>query len=168
MSVPYWRKIEYTDDGCSLYQCLMCYRSWEGRSSPGYCEEHEYHADWHFCPYCSTKWLGPIRNDWGNTNMLGPRRLRIQKAEDYEAFGYPHKHLEGRRYWLISGPNKRVSLTYNAVQVLHYCRTWLREHDDTPYTLSIGPVPGPSSWHWRDESSTVGRCWAQTGRKQNE
>ncbi len=28
---PYYRYIDYTDDGCSLYQCLACKGKWEAR-----------------------------------------------------------------------------------------------------------------------------------------
>ncbi len=36
MSLPKWRYVRYTDDGCAAYQCLNCYKQWEGRSEPGY------------------------------------------------------------------------------------------------------------------------------------
>ena len=50
MSTPKWREVEYSDDGCCYYQCLMCYQTWEGRSSPEY--------GCNFCPYCGIKWMG--------------------------------------------------------------------------------------------------------------
>ncbi len=48
MSIPKYRYVEYTDDGCGLSQCLNCYQTWEGRGTHG----------WAFCPYCGTKWEG--------------------------------------------------------------------------------------------------------------
>ncbi len=39
--VPYWRCVRYTDDGCSLYQCLACKNEWEGRSAPGWYDVYE-------------------------------------------------------------------------------------------------------------------------------
>lgn len=48
MSIPKYRYMEYTDDGCCLYQCLNCYNEWESRTDPEY--------GWHWCPYCGIKW----------------------------------------------------------------------------------------------------------------
>lgn len=112
-AVPYWRYVEYTDDGCSRYQCLNCKEIWEGRDSPGYvdgyeeCNEAEaisgytrdgikhwykyrdepvYHPDQRYCGYCGITWEGPIRREPDNQRMLGERRLRIQRAmETYTA-----------------------------------------------------------------------------------
>ena len=33
--LPYWRYVEYTDDGCATYECLSCKSRWEGRGAPG-------------------------------------------------------------------------------------------------------------------------------------
>lgn len=49
MSIPFYRQMRYTDDGCSCYQCLNCYRVWEGRDDP-----KDY--GWRFCPFCSVRW----------------------------------------------------------------------------------------------------------------
>lgn len=56
MSIPKWRKVEYSDDGCSIYECLSCYKKWEARTDPE-------HAEWKLCPYCGTKWVGHIDSD---------------------------------------------------------------------------------------------------------
>jgi len=42
-----WRNVQYTDDGCNVYQCLQCQYEWEARTSPDL-----------FCPHCGTKWIG--------------------------------------------------------------------------------------------------------------
>lgn len=77
-----WRYIRYTDDGCAAYQCLNCYERWEGRSSPGYHYEGQYHVNWRFCPYCGIEWNGPILEaTYDNERMLGERRLRREKLE---------------------------------------------------------------------------------------
>lgn len=77
-----WRYLRYTDDGCSAYQCLNCYRQWEGRSTLGFHQGGEYHAIWRFCPYCGIEWNGPIREaSYDNKRMLGERRLRRKKLE---------------------------------------------------------------------------------------
>jgi hypothetical protein len=51
MSIPFWRYQDYTDDGCSIYECLNCYNSWEARTSPK-------HSEWKFCPCCGCEWDG--------------------------------------------------------------------------------------------------------------
>lgn len=61
MAIPYWREVRYTDDGCSIYECLNCYNSWESRSPPW----NEYKGIrsarggiWRLCPICGCHWLG--------------------------------------------------------------------------------------------------------------
>lgn len=46
MGIPFYRTVNYTDEGCSIGQCLSCYLTWEGRGS----------HDWAYCPYCGVKW----------------------------------------------------------------------------------------------------------------
>jgi hypothetical protein len=45
---------DYTDDGCSLYECLLCHEKWEDRRSTG----------WKFCSFCGTKWESEVRQKW--------------------------------------------------------------------------------------------------------
>ena len=47
-TVPYYRVVRYTDDGCSLYQCLACKGGWEARG----------HGGWNYCCGCGIKFLG--------------------------------------------------------------------------------------------------------------
>ena len=78
MSICRWRKIEYTDDGCTLYECLHCYQRFEGRFFLG---------DWKFCPYCGAEWKG--EHEWlfydDAYNIIEPARMReerhVSKAE---------------------------------------------------------------------------------------
>jgi len=49
MSISMWFVKDYTDDGCSIYQCLNCYNVWESRTSPKY-------AKWKYCPVCGIEW----------------------------------------------------------------------------------------------------------------
>jgi len=49
MSIPFWRNVGYTNDGCSLTECLTCYNRWELRSNMSH---------WKYCPFCGTIWLG--------------------------------------------------------------------------------------------------------------
>lgn len=109
--VPFWRKVRYTDDGCTLYQCLNCKHSWESRTEPGWLNHHdriegpdpkgggikdsdgtvyhyalkdepEYNIVWRYCPYCSVEWKGPIRCDHDNEYMRGDKRLVRDRATD--------------------------------------------------------------------------------------
>lgn len=85
MSINYWRYVEYTDDGCSLYQCLSCYETWESRTSPGYFGvDDDYLAHWKFCPYCGTQWAGMWTTSFSRHHeghrQLGRRRHRIAEA----------------------------------------------------------------------------------------
>jgi len=76
MSIPKWRYVEYTDDGCTVYQCLSCYDSIEGRFSP---------ADWKFCPYCGVEWEG--EHKWliydDNYKIIAPARRNPDRVIKY-------------------------------------------------------------------------------------
>jgi hypothetical protein len=79
-----WRSVEYTDDGCTEYQCLSCKTSWEARTSPE-------HAHWRFCPVCGIQWTGQLpdndaacdrawwrrRQYWTSQNAERSRRLHL-------------------------------------------------------------------------------------------
>lgn len=43
-----FRKVKYTDDGCSVYSCCWCDQQIEIRSNPDY---------WNFCPGCGKSWF---------------------------------------------------------------------------------------------------------------
>jgi DNA-directed RNA polymerase subunit RPC12/RpoP len=79
MPVKRWRSIEYTYDGCARYQCLQCYKTWEGRTSP---ETYE----WKFCPYCGILWEG--------------RQDCLQHGEKYWSLLGWHRYTPAF-YWLI-------------------------------------------------------------------
>jgi len=66
MSIPFWRNKNYTDDGCSIYQCLSCYGTWEARTPP---ERKGYNSGFIYCPCCGIKWKGEIEQkeeEWRN------------------------------------------------------------------------------------------------------
>ena len=44
LGIPYWRHVDWSDDGCSLFQCLNCKNGWEARTDPG--------AEWLEEKYC--------------------------------------------------------------------------------------------------------------------
>ena len=104
MSIPRWRYVNYTDDGCAVFQCLACKGQWEGRSEPGWFDCYEevpeptedsftvlvgeekkprhtrkrdtpiYKPVWRFCPLCGCEWEGPIECSDDNERMFGPKR----------------------------------------------------------------------------------------------
>lgn len=80
MPVPRWRSVRYTDDGCYLFQCLTCYKMWEGRTEPGYTCDGVYHADWKHCPYCGVVWTH--KQPGYDDRSLGTRRQRILEAQE--------------------------------------------------------------------------------------
>lgn len=47
MPIPFVLNREYTDDGCSRYECLSCHESWEGRT-----------GGFRFCPFCGIQFQG--------------------------------------------------------------------------------------------------------------
>ena len=55
MSINLWRYVLYTQDGCADYQCLMCYNSWESRTTPGYTDRWDkpgaYYPTFIYCPF---------------------------------------------------------------------------------------------------------------------
>lgn len=125
MSVPHWRYVHYTDDGCAIYQCLNCYNKWESRTAPGWynpfmgvdepvegCmsftqgdtikyyvkrDEPLYQEGWKFCPHCACEWDGAIVPDCDNDRMLQGRRLRVYRLER----DLPYRSSESDWYWVI-------------------------------------------------------------------
>tara|TARA_Y100000310_G_scaffold307018_1_gene348723 strand:- start:24205 stop:24690 length:486 start_codon:yes stop_codon:yes gene_type:complete len=61
MSIPYWRVVYHSDDGCTVFGCLNCYNTWESRTPP---IPHDWYGNvkekeiWKYCPYCATEWKG--------------------------------------------------------------------------------------------------------------
>ena len=107
MSIPKWRHVEYTDDGCNVYQCLSCYDSIEGRFSPSY---------WKFCPYCGVEWAG--EHKWliydDDYKIIEPARRRedrqvpsgnitwnieLQELSLYRGDDGTYKSLSEREQW---------------------------------------------------------------------
>lgn len=86
MSIPYWREVQYTDDGCSVYQCLTCYSKWEARSAPWWSEDGQKPVGkkgiWNLCPVCGVEWVGQI----------------IPKEKKYFKYYQPYGRKTGRLY----------------------------------------------------------------------
>lgn len=78
------RTIEYTDDGCTAYECLACNARWEGRSKPG-----------PFCSYCGIKFE---KHQEENANKAGYKYWIAQHNHDVLK-----RHLEEDAHWVIEG-----------------------------------------------------------------
>jgi len=71
MSIPFWRAVDYSDDGCYIYECLNCYRGWEARTNPKY-------SEWSFCPCCGCKWEG--QKEWDQNEKYDKCRNPSENA----------------------------------------------------------------------------------------
>ena len=77
MPIPVFRIVEYTDDGCELYECLNCSTRFEIRISP----------IWKFCPSCGVEFTDHLmdyrekkyRDDCPRTGRLEVCRFDIQE-----------------------------------------------------------------------------------------
>jgi len=72
MSIPFWRYQDGSDDGCSVYECLSCYKGWEARTNPKY-------SEWKFCPYCGCTWEG--EKEW-DTGVKWDRKKGVPLEKD--------------------------------------------------------------------------------------
>lgn len=92
MAVAKWREVEYTDDGCSVYQCLSCYQQWEGRSSPEY--------GWKFCPFCGIQWTGGVMSRshytprWRWELLEKPHQIAIENKTYDDEFYARQREIE--------------------------------------------------------------------------
>ena len=106
--LPYWRHVKYTDDGCSIYQCIECKHTYEGRTSPGKYFHYEldgtqrvvpvYVPTFRFCPFCGVEWVSSIYDNYDNEYMYGPKRLRRDLAIQRLRHVSPP---ELRWYWVV-------------------------------------------------------------------
>lgn len=135
MSINCWRYVEYTDDGCALYQCLACYEQWEARTQPGwFTVEGEYRPAFRFCPFCGTQWETPTFTGSCSEPQYGPRRTKIKEAVErreradrerqrYDAASqfeaYPgcwdppfHWLIQERTYWFHQPADKEWRTVY--------------------------------------------------------
>lgn len=69
-----FREVRYTDDGCSVYECLACKKGWEARTSPS-----ADRGNWQFCPYCGVKWAGELVYDRDAAPARIQQRWEVRK-----------------------------------------------------------------------------------------
>jgi hypothetical protein len=89
--IPYYRKVEYADDGCDEFECLSCYARWVLRGGA-----------LNYCSNCGLKWKGrySVGYIFDRERRYGLRRFRIEKAREE----YYRTHSYERRssfWWLI-------------------------------------------------------------------
>jgi hypothetical protein len=97
MSIELWRYVKYTDEGCGLYQCLNCYKMWEGRDDPHY---------WNYCPHCGVEWIAQNICRSSDTPKwqweLGWHKPeKFQEMSDMEKKWRERPRRRGNRYWVI-------------------------------------------------------------------
>jgi hypothetical protein len=132
MSINFWRYVNYSDDGCSIYQCLMCYNKWDARTEPGWYDvDNTYHPTFIYCPFCGTKWIGKhgggrSRDDeYYNEKNYGPRKYKIAKALQ-NAWNRPIK--KNKKFWIIES---KLCRNYSS-----YPDTWGHHHQYDMETYS--------------------------------
>ena len=101
MSIPVIREVTYTDDGCTLYECLNCYKKIESRS-----------GGFHYCPYCGCKFeygfVSKQKEFWDEPRFR-THRIRICQFVLWERFKWKDedswsdwkKETEGHIEWVL-------------------------------------------------------------------
>ena len=117
--IPYWRKKEYTDDGCSTYECLSCYDQWEARTSPGshYKQEdgtYQIETYWRYCPSCGIKWEGE--------HIWDVEATYEKKRRNYEARGGSPIEIHFRVEYQYSWTPEMVDGNWSKWE-------WLQDHE---------------------------------------
>jgi len=100
MSIPYFRYVEYTDDGCGIDQCLSCYNKWEGRSGS---------HGWKFCPYCGVEWKGKLecRQHYETAWLYRLKQQNQDKWDEWDRNRYCGPRLPLKRGWVIEARDCR-------------------------------------------------------------
>lgn len=121
-----YRKVRYTDDGCTVYQCLWCLGTVEIRDNP--------HYGWNFCPKCGKSWF----------NRLECREHGIPRWY-YDRWGNPDDNPESPNLWeLYNRPPESTS------RWVIECRTKWPGDDWGEWTheFSTDKDPCKPDWQW--------------------
>ena len=119
MSITKYRHMNYTDDGCDLYQCLNCYKTLEIRYIP----------DWKFCPMCGIEFSGQLKcRETHEPSWLYKLDLDYNAAYDLKSKSWK----KDKAGWIIE---KRT--------------VWYDKGDDgeITYKYTYGEHPGARDWH---------------------
>lgn len=98
-----FRRLKYTDDGCSVYICCWCDRSIEVRDNPEF---------WNFCPKCGKSWF---------------KRLQCRKTTTPRWYYDRFKGRESDKVKLFSGEVSITSLEYLCYKSPESKATWVFE-----------------------------------------
>jgi hypothetical protein len=98
--IPFWRHVNYTDDGCDLYQCLSCKYTWESRTSPN---SYDGKQNWRFCPVCGCEWEGEKKTPY----LRGGKHEFVIRVHGRDDEGY-----------------SRPSYRYQVLQWCEYQKRW--------------------------------------------
>lgn len=146
MSIPFYRYVCYTDDGCALHQCLNCYEKWECRG-----------CGWRFCAYCGIKFDGQLqcRNDHEPAWLY---RLKQQDIEKRDRWDHDRRMSENRlsRGWVIESRNCHESdgITTRDKWSVSY---WQSNHGVTTLRMVIAHLA--SCRRIADTDATADRDW---------
>ena len=112
-------------------------------------EGGEYHASWHHCPMCGTKWdkMRTTDCEWFKDQQIGPRRMKIEKAT-YEYYRAPNRSrynesdppfwyvLEEKMHWHCRTPDdaewtpkyRMAGLQVSAIEALEFKRHYMERN----------------------------------------
>lgn len=103
-----YRRIEYTDDGCTLYECLKCKAKWECRNF------------WNvYCGKCGTKWDGEL--EWEEEKSGAYRRVL---AGSHWSEPKPHAYAEYRFMYLNNETGEWEKSPYSGWQYVPGSDDW--------------------------------------------
>lgn len=171
MSIPYWRYFDYTDDGCSLYECLNCYNQWEARTNPEY-------AEWKFCPYCGCRWEGEKKWDektkWNRKKGRNPEptdRLALplfvveKKAVPFEKDENTHENWEEVSYQsedIMSAIHTASFDSQREAEMEPFWCYYVYRIVYRPYKLKYGKDKAKNlRWAREEKSKCIQRNWNQ-------
>ena len=125
MSIPAIRYVNYSDEGCEIYECLNCYGKVEVRTGNrlGWDKEYEpaEYDKWKFCPYCGCQWKDYINSG----EKVSSRSGRSYMRPDFS----PYFILEKKYIWEEEERNTDAKwesascLFFNRNQVVEWMRT---------------------------------------------
>lgn len=95
-----FRKVRYTDEGCSLFECLWCKKQVEARGHIG---------SWNFCPHCGKSWFQELVCRDRDTPAWWYKRYRQNEDQvvkttsgEYRAYNLPfYGYQQPQLEWVI-------------------------------------------------------------------
>lgn len=132
-----FRKVQYTDDGCYMWQCMWCKNMIEIRDDANY---------WNFCPKCGKSWFRRLRcrghetprwawDRYGDNNPPGIRFYPKHKYPEWEWVVEERTKWRGQEWseWKFERNYKvnhgQLGAWRDGLWLLNRCRTNV-ENDD--------------------------------------